>query len=102
MTREIDALVAGAMGIDTEFLLEEYSADITAAWQVVEWITTERPGNFYWRFVLEKLCPYARPPEWTAMFYTPTEGPAVEAMAETAPLAICLAFLKAAGVEVGE
>lgn len=77
--------------------LKDYSCDIAAAWEVVE---TLRAGGVYsltlhtedngWRFLIN--CTRKHPcghETWNT----------VDGVADTAPLAICLAALKAVGVE---
>lgn len=68
--------------------LPHYSTDISAAWKIIE------------RLQLAIL------PQHTAGYRvdsrTNTQLPYVEAWADTAPMAICLAALKAVGVEVKE
>ena len=99
--RELDALIAEkVMGQNTRGLsgcgswgcgcssdpyphLPKYSEDIAAAWRVVEKLDgTYEP-------VIER-----HGPGWTAWFDSN------QAWADTAPLAICLAALKAVGVQV--
>ncbi len=89
MTRKIDALVAEhVMGLDpnrAEFALDEYSTDIAAAWEVVEKMS-----------VPLEIIRHRDGKQWgvlDARFRNTT-------WADTAPLAICLAALKAKGVEV--
>lgn len=117
--RELDALVAEkVMGIKTEYysgclvekvsahfeqrvypldyLIPEYSTDISAAWKVVERIEK--------RFVLQKVfLPHSDQPSFSAHFSNEKvidfwrEG----SVAPTASHAICLAALKTIGTELG-
>jgi len=74
-----------------EFDLPNYSTDIKAAWEVVEKFSDES-------FELDHFCDGV----WTCKFrWVDDEGESeAEAKAKTAPRAICLAALKAMGVEV--
>jgi hypothetical protein len=84
-----------------ECWLPRYSSDIAAAWEVVEKL---RDSNFQLTLVTTKLSALAT-------FYTPQERiiwdnslpeghTPLKAIGDTAPHAICLAALKAMGVEV--
>lgn len=122
--RQIDALVAEkVMGwryvydYDTIYTIDpdtdkpeivpKYSTDIVAAWQVVEKLPYDpRPkGERYYEcegFTLMKL----HDGRWFAGWYEiiPYEGShdmsEYSVVADTAPMAICLAALKAVGVEI--
>lgn len=72
------------------FGLPCYSKDIAAAWQVVEKVLNNRLFDF-------DLSTSDGSESWRAFFRM--HAPVV-AFADTAPLAICLAALKAKGVEV--
>ncbi len=86
--RDLDALVAEkVMGETCLFTAPAYSTDIAAAWQVVDKL---HALSFY----LE-----VGSAGWMARFANIS---ATEASAATAPLAICLAALKAVGVTVPE
>lgn len=75
--------------------LPAYSTDIAAAWEVVEKVGT---GWLYLSLLQDsdKVAGY-----WRAAFHRLKETPQL-VDADTAPLAICLAALKAVGVEVPE
>lgn len=66
-----------------------YSTEISAAWEVVE------------KFPAMQLFKYANGLGWDCYWHAESGPLNVHAQAETAPLAICLAALKALGVEVG-
>lgn len=74
-----------------------YSTDITAAWQLIEKhphyvsLTHSNDHGYTGRWNDHMT--------WRCRFYAPEK---FEAEADTAPLAICLAALKAIGVEVDE
>lgn len=96
-TREIDALVADhVMGLSgpwgATFLggkpLPHYSTDIAAAWEVVE-----KVGDI-------KLEGYRCVDGCFRWCVTTFDLDDIEIRADTAPMAICLAALKAKGVEV--
>lgn len=98
--RERDALVAEkVMGKDVrctcDFCLPTYTTSIAAAWQVVEKINREH-GPFHLRDVCHRFGDDA-PIFWRAWFES--TGPKHESYvdADTAPLAICIAALKAVG-----
>lgn len=118
--REIDALVAekvmGWKPRDSEFVpwvdsegtgvscLPEFSYDVAEAWRVVEEVAEyDRLG-----FSIEHLCENSGE-KWIAHFPTTSvpdceemDPDANEAEADTAPMAICLAALKAVGVRAQE
>lgn len=95
----------GEAVFDTIEIPPRYSTDIKAAWEVVEKMRGERPqcadsyiAPYYWQ-----LAEYYQG-GWEVGFgnHIPYEGfsfdPTLSARAETAPMAICLAALKAKGV----
>jgi len=120
MSREIDALIAEHVmgwkgvapvsacvldmaGINPEYpqvpqIVPYYSTDIAAAWEVVERLSTE----FYhsWSLHLNNGRQYHEfkfvPPKEMA---SGTIGPSHWVESDTAPLAICLAALKAKGID---
>jgi hypothetical protein len=129
MTREIDALVAEAMGWkrvspdDCYFWptpemvakLKEEIPGILAVdyFPAPEFTTNWAAAGMVVEFLANQDVPYLLrlqehwTDEWEAAFVHPINEPSFNseqygAIAPTAPLAICLAFLKAAGVEVGE
>lgn len=69
-----------------------YSRDISAAWQVVEKMRET------WNFKLSALPSRAKRGAWTCSFLRPGDYPKTNASANTAPLAICIAALRATGV----
>lgn len=69
---------------------DDYSTDIAAAWQVVERLLTMDPERI--QFSIE-----SRYPEWTVNTWCRAEDNNVCVVAETAPLAICRAALRAVG-----
>ena len=74
------------------FWPQPYTTNIAAAWEVVEKLWDE---NFHVQFLIRHQITAGR---WLAQF--PTRGGSenyVEAVAETAPLAICRAAVKAVG-----
>lgn len=77
--------------------LPPYSTDIAAAWEVVENFVAKLAFSGENGFVLDYSCG-----SWTATFrHSISEfGKSVESLADTAPHAICLAALKAVGVDV--
>ena len=83
-----------------ERALSYYSTDIAAAWEVVGKlhgkISLQGPGT------TDMGEGYATYGTWTAQFQPKGEQTEVTEKADTAPLAICLAALKAVGVEVPE
>ena len=81
-----------------ELLCPAFSTDISAAWEVVEKLRTDHI------FSLEgEEHEKHRRNLWTARFlYEATDGGEYGAFAASAPHAICLAALKAVGVEMGE
>ena len=92
-----DRLFVAERGNGTQILLPAYSTDIAAAWEVVE-----KLGE---RFHARLLTPFIRSGDnhywcgFTPLGMTGFNGrPDYEAVAETAPLAICRAALKAVGV----
>jgi len=111
--RKLDALVAervfGASRRDVWYYYDSpknevsasvphYSTDIKAAWEVVNWIEANR-----WTFILtgpEYLNEEGKlVGGYKAIFIdSRSERPAVRATADTLPLAICRAALKAVGV----
>lgn len=78
-------------GPKDECLLPRYSIDIAAAWQVVEEMNNREIGMELYRFNSE-----AMPKAHECRFYEDSSG-YWSASADTAPLAICLAALKAVG-----
>lgn len=77
--------------------VQPYSTDIAAAWEVVEVIVNMRRQDF--KLLYAKLPPPQNDRKgWRAIFTT-GQGTR-EAIAPTVPHAICLAALKACGVEV--
>lgn len=109
--RELDALVAEkVMGLTSseveihrQFWLDgcfsnlpHYSTDIAAAWEVVEKLTSKKQPHFQ----LSLCDSYTENPKWCAEFDLDRPFKRVIAKAETAPHAICLAALKAVGVEI--
>lgn len=75
------------------YWLPDYAGSIQAAWEVVEHIR-ERPNpdaliNPSYAFEL-----HATPSAWVAIISGPTWKQMVKGESETAPMAICLAFLK--------
>lgn len=107
--REIDRLVAEHVMQDTFASTPHYSTDIAAAWEVMERLTraesTLHMPIFNLRFMAEVRGEYAYPC-WLVN-YAESSGPGIdlskvltESMADTAPLAICKAALKAKGVEL--
>ena len=76
------------------FLLPQFSTDIAAAWQVVEHLKAE------WMFNL--IGPSAKK-QWAASFMNSKNATVFAIIAaDTAPLAICLAALKAVGYEASD
>ena len=95
--RELDALVAEkVMGAKVVFVenVPYYSTDIAAAWEVVNHLLCHGWDEKYF-FRLH----YDNVDLWDASFYKESSsdggGPDVWGTADTAPLAICLAALKA-------
>ena len=90
MSRGIDALIAEkVMGIDIHRLtkgIPHYSTDIAAAWEVVE---KEKLFSQWMLGTLQK--------EWQVVMPW-ADGIQLIAKADTAPRAICLAALKAKGI----
>jgi hypothetical protein len=80
-------------GPNDECLLPCYSISIAAAWQVVGLLSKE------WKFDLEYYPGLNNEPDWCAMFFNNRDSfgnvGAFAASADTAPLAICLAALRA-------
>lgn len=77
-------------------LIKNYSTDIAAAWEVVEKLTSKIEPHFQLG-----LCDvYTESPKWHAELYLDRPRKRVFAKADTAPHAICLAALKAVGVEI--
>jgi hypothetical protein len=79
-----------------------YSTDIAAAWEVVEkvWATLPKTGYGTFRALLHRRDPDGR---WICEFAPNAHGDwrtHATAEADTAPLAICLAALRAVGAEV--
>jgi hypothetical protein len=79
-----------------------YSTGIAAAWEVVEkvWATLPKTGYGTFRALLHRRDPDGR---WICEFAPDAHGDwstHATAEADTAPLAICLAALRAVGVEV--
>lgn len=70
--------------------LPDYSSDIADAWEVVEKLESEDPGYFN--------LSVTTPPGWYVTFVDPDSC----AYADTAPLAICLAALKAKGISYND
>lgn len=79
-------------GSPPEFVIPPYSTDISAAWEVVEKMSTKK-----WCFDLQ----YAgsRPTATFRLSYV-CRGERYESKEDTAPRAICLAALKAMGHEI--
>ena len=75
--------------------LSAYSTSIAAAWQVWEHLA-QREG---WFANVQTCC---RPEHQWCAIVADGEGHLWEGQADTAPLAICLAALKAVGIEVPE
>ena len=70
----------------SKIILPEYSTDIAAAWQVVEWMITGKPWECYLTHQTDGWdCDFSHPGAMGVMAQT----------APTAPEAICLAFLAA-------
>lgn len=106
MSRKIDALIAEhVMGfkiyedhtmnkpcVDTLFNIPNYSTDISAAWGVVEKVGCIRAGESTVDCFSLNHWPEGYEVEWG---FEPVT-------AKTAPMAICLAALKAKGVEVSD
>jgi hypothetical protein len=112
--RELDALVAEKVmgwrdvsdgyGTPPEATLWEaihiiphYSTDIAAAWQVVERMRDQGWTSHYTDLSLDSREPWH---SWHFTGTTPPNGPTLSAQASTVPHAICLAALRAVGVEV--
>ena len=75
--------------------VKDYSGDISAAWEVVEKVTPTHP-NFVLVYWVDSKAAY-----WQAGFDCEFEESwTYEATSETAPHAICLAALRAVGVEI--
>ncbi len=98
--KELDRLVAEKVmdyykNFDNILSPPKYSTDIAAAWEVVEKLAEDTHGGF----ALNQLrFPHRQGIRgYLTSFYGETH---VEATADTAPHAICLAALKAVGVEV--
>jgi hypothetical protein len=107
MSREIDALIAEhvmghSYGVGTAVAgiwyprpdgsIEPYSTDIAAAWQVVEKVKDTLTGfGMVWHPEKQK---------WHVMYNYVDFNKPYFSEADTAPMAICLAALDAAGVEV--
>lgn len=107
--RELDAKVCEALGKRVHrtvsgkphYLTAPYSSDISAAFELVDQLQSERPG---WRFDLlggdtgfgweAEFFGYANPEKNFGQRHA-------QGHAETPAKAICLAFLKAKGIEVG-
>lgn len=98
--RELDALVANKVTgftptstTNCRYDYPPYSTDIAAAWEVVEKMGGEvgSPGDG----------PYQRKDKWAAFIPCPGKDNGGKwGYGDTAPHAICLAALKAVGVEV--
>lgn len=97
--RELDALVAEKVFgyVFADAFLAHYSTDIADAWQLIE----RHPHYVYViRSNEDKYTgKWKEHMTWRCRFYAPEK---FEIEADTAPLAICLAALKALGVEVEE
>lgn len=108
--RELDALVAEkVMGLGSQWTVQqqpdgtfvptgevwyecpEFSTDIAAAWQVVEWMR-----KWHDRGLIFKVFPVGFQFDYSAVFQS-RDNEQWDAQAETAPLAICLAALKVVG-----
>jgi hypothetical protein len=96
-------------GFQSEDAPPAYSTDIAAAWQVVEKITRPLANIRNGEWCLDRLgyrcCEHDEDGvhgEWRCSFraYKGEDDEWVHVTASTAPLAICLAALKACGVEV--
>ena len=74
-------------------LLPRFSTDISAAWQVVEWLRKQS---------IAIVVSTAGPRIMTKAFTIHQGNRNATVVGKTAPLAICLAFLKVMGVEEGE
>lgn len=109
-SRELDALVAEkVMGMSTERRLRdipEYSTDVAAAWQVVEKLKWAEP-ELSWSDEQHAWCLYLNKkpldiwqPEWSGGCLYLKKTLVIWPTAPTAPHAICLAALRAVGVEV--
>lgn len=70
--------------------IPNYSTDIAAAWEVVEKLKGATA-----HFQLQSI-----PGGWSTRIFRVPAGLSNEEIADTAPMAICLAALKAVGVEV--
>jgi hypothetical protein len=103
VSREIDALVAEHVfgfrpprAKDLRFMPMRYSADITEAWRVVERML-ESPSTSGGPWMLHNMrsCKLGR---WSVQFCSDF-GYSQSAEADSAPMAICLAALKAHGID---
>ena len=83
---------AGAVHVEPN--VPAYSTDIAAAWRVVE-----RLRERGWSVVVES---HGKHREWTCWVQDDTENEPVMPDADTVQLAICLAALRACGVEIPE
>jgi hypothetical protein len=105
MTREItrEEILAMSAGVEMDMLIElelfgkvasvyyhprPFSTDLSAAWEVVEKM---KQNN--WFFILSDNL---FPDRWEASFFWDPNQTMIEAIAETAPLAICRAALRVA------
>ena len=95
MSREIDVLVARIIFGMTDFevnldgyMIKNYSTDIAAAWEIPPMIKDSE--HFYVSRMIDG--------KWAAQF-CPLGNHIARAEADTAPMAICLAALKAVGYE---
>ena len=91
----------------TQQKLPKYSTDIKAAWEVVNWLNNNAPEQKYGYYSDYFLVMEFRDKEWGCgfMYDIPYEGWSeheIYVSAKTAPMAICLAALKAKGIEVDE
>lgn len=75
----------------TNWPIPDYTTSVSDAWRVVQQMQHD-----YWRLRLVGM-PKG---EWMARFWKYDTGEAEKAVADTAPMAICLAALEAKGVEV--
>lgn len=79
---------------DCNVWLKRYSTDISAAWEVVE----ELKGDYWFSFY------YTVEGKWEAMFnaHFPRQNPSFDAESDLAAHSVCLAALKAVGVEIDQ
>jgi len=104
------AEVSDCVDCGTDFPAFAPSSDIASAWEVVEKMTLVSTGDgFAPVFELNNEKKNWDEKEWCAMFFDrwhcahwPVGQEQVRAHADAAPLAICLAALKANGIDVSE